>query len=339
MELIPQGPRGWRWFFLRWCVVIGLLAAGLIYTIDMPSKSYSGSFQSLSKVESELRSRLENHVTHLALQIGERNVWRYAELEAAATYIHDSFRELGYLPDIQAYASQGKTVKNIAIERIGNTLPQEIVVVGAHYDSVFGSPGANDNGSGVAALLELARLLKGKQMNRTVRFVAFVNEEPPFSYTEEMGSRVYATQARKRSERISAMLSLETIGYYSDAPGSQHYPFPFSFFYPDTANFIGFVGNLSSRRLVRRSLEAFRRSTPFPSEGVASPGWITGIGWSDHWSFWQAGYPAIMITDTALFRYAHYHAPTDTPDKLDYNRTARVVKGLSHVVEALANEE
>jgi Zn-dependent M28 family amino/carboxypeptidase len=338
MELMPRGIRGWQWFFLRWCLLFSLPAIGLIYTIDMPAKSYSGPFQPLSEEERELRNRLENHISHLALQIGERNIWHYAELEAASIYIRDSFKELGYLPDIQAYESQGRTVKNLAVERVGSTLPQEIIVVGAHYDSVPGSPGANDNGSGVAAVLELARLLNDKQMERTVRFVTFVNEEPPFSYTEEMGSRVYATQARERGERISAMLSLETIGYYSDEPGSQHYPFPFSFFYPDTANFIGFVGNLSSRSLVRRSLNAFRQHTPFPSEGLASPGWVTGVSWSDHCSFWRAGYPAIMITDTALFRYTHYHTLTDTPDKLDYDRTARVVKGLSHVIEVLANE-
>ena len=199
--------------------------------------------------------------------------------------------------------------------------------------------GANDNASGVAALVEVARLLVAKPLARSVRFVAFVNEEAPFFYTLDMGSHRYARRAHERGDNITAMLSLETIGYYSDAPGSQHYPFPFSFFYPDTANFIGFVGNLSSRSLVRCSLDAFRQYTPFPSEGLASPGWITGISWSDHWSFWQAGYPAIMITDTALFRYAHYHAPTDTPDKLDYNRTARVVNGLSYVVEVLANEQ
>ena len=284
-----------------------------------------------------LRKRLKEHVFHLAQQIGERNIWHHPQLEAAATYIHDQFSERGYRPQIQAYQSAGKTVKNLVAELPGTTLPLEIVVVGAHYDTVLGSPGANDNATGVAALLELARLLRDKPMNRTVRFIAFVNEEPPVAYTQEMGSGVYATQAREQGESITAMLSLETIGYYSDTPGSQQYPFPFSFFYPDTANFIGFVGNLASRSLVRRSLDAFRLTTPFPSEGVASPGWITGIGWSDHWSFWHAGYPAIMITDTALFRYPHYHAPTDTPDKLDFGRTARVVKGLSHVVEALAN--
>lgn len=313
--------------------------AGLMYIFGMPGKSYSGPFQPLTPVETELHDRLKAHVSLLAGNIGERNIWHYAELVATADYIHDTFKELGYLPDIQAYQSKGKTVKNLVAELVGYSAPQEIVVVGAHYDSVLGSPGANDNGSGVAAMLELARLFKDRNPGRTVRFVAFVNEEPPFYYTEEMGSRVYATRARERGERITAMLSLETIGYYSDAPGSQHYPFPFSFFYPDIANFIGFVGNLSSRSLARGALDAFRRHTAFPSEGVAAPGWITGIGWSDHWSFWRVGYPAIMITDTALFRYAHYHSPTDTPDKIDYARTARVVKGLSHVIAALANAQ
>ena len=339
MKPISQRTGGWRLFFLFWSLIFVFLGIGLIYTIDMPGKSYKGPMQPLTEGERELRNQLEHHVTHLALQIGERNLWRYAALDATATYINDSFSELGYLPEIQTYQSQGKTVKNLAVERIGSTLPQEILVVGAHYDTVQDCPGANDNGSGVAALLELARLFKDKHLNRTVRFVAFVNEESPFSYTEEMGSRVYATASREHGERITAMLSLETIGYYSDVPGSQHYPFPFSLFYPDTADFIGFVGNLSSRSLVRRSLGAFRRSTAFPSEGVASPEWVPGIGWSDHWSFWQVGYPAIMVTDTALFRYPHYHDSTDTPDKLDYERTAQVVMGLSHVVEALANEQ
>ncbi len=339
METKPRGSRQWRRFVLHWSLIFSLLVAGLMYIIGMPGKSYSGPFQPLSPDETELHDRLKAHVSLLAGHIGERNIWHYAELVTTADYIHDTFKELGYVPDIQAYQSEGRTVKNLVAELVGTSVPREIVVVGAHYDSVLGSPGANDNGSGVAAMLELARLLKDRKPGRTVRFVAFVNEEPPFYYTEEMGSRVYATRARERGERITAMLSLETIGYYSDAPGSQHYPFPFSFFYPDIANFIGFVGNLSSRSLVHGALDAFRRHTAFPSEGVAAPGWITGIGWSDHWSFWRVGYPAIMITDTALFRYAHYHSATDTPDKIDYARTARVVKGLSHVVAALANEQ
>ncbi len=134
------------------------------------------------------------------------------------------------------------------------------------------------------------------------------------------------------------MLSLETIGYYSDESDSQHYPFPFSLIYPNTGNFIGFIGNISSRQLVRKSIRSFRSHTPFPSEGVAAPGWITGIDWSDHWSFWEEGYPAIMVTDTALFRYEHYHTMKDTPDRVNYDRTARVVMGLTRVITELASD-
>jgi Zn-dependent M28 family amino/carboxypeptidase len=185
----------------------------------------------------------------------------------------------------------------------------------------------------------MARLLAGKSHARTLRLVAFVNEEQPFSGSEEMGSRVYAQHSRQRGEQIKAMISLETIGHYSDQPASQHYPFPFSYFYPDTANFIGFVGNLSSWQLVRQAIGAFRASTAFPSEGVAAPEWVSGVGWSDHASFWQAGYPAIMITDTALFRYQHYHEATDTPDKLDYQSLARVTRGLVDVAVELTGKD
>jgi hypothetical protein len=186
-------------------------------------------------------------------------------------------------------------------------------------------------------VLELARLLAGQQLARTVRFVAFVNEEAPFFQTDAMGSWVYARRSRARGEQIVAMLAIETIGFYSDVVGSQHYPFPFGLLYPHTGNFIGFVGNIASRTLVHRSLAAFRQHTPFPSEGVAAPCWMTGIGWSDHWAFWQEGYPGVMVTDTALFRYAPYHTRADTPDRVNYERMARVVAGLARVVTALAD--
>jgi Zn-dependent M28 family amino/carboxypeptidase len=188
----------------------------------------------------------------------------------------------------------------------------------------------------VAALLELARLLAGEALPRTVRLVAFVNEEPPSSYSPEMGSLVHAQGARAHGERIQAMLSLETIGFYTDAPSSQHYPFPLSLFYPDTANFIGFVDNLRSRGLVRRALRSFRQTTAFPSEDAAVPERLPGVGWSDHWSFWQAGYPAIMVSDTAFDRYPYYHTAGDTPGRIDYGRAARVVAGLARVIGDLA---
>jgi Zn-dependent M28 family amino/carboxypeptidase len=305
---------------------------------DMPEKSWSNTVPPLSKEEQLIHDNLKRHVEMLAGEIGERNVWHPEALAAAALYIRTTLEDMGYEVQIQAFESGDMTVQNLEAELPGEGEPEEIIILGAHYDSVAGTPGANDNGSGVAALLEIARLLAGNSYSRTIRFVAFANEEPPFFYSEEMGSRVYAARSRERGEKIKAMLALETIGYYSDHPGSQHYPIPFGLFYPDTGNFIGFVGNLSSRRLVRQALGAFRASTPFPSEGVAAPGWMMGIHWSDHWSFWQEGYPAIMITDTALFRYQHYHAATDTPEKIDYSSLARVTRGVANVVTELAGK-
>lgn len=313
-----------------------LLLASLGYITHMPGASYSGPLPPLSTEESRIRERLLGHVQTLAGQIGERNLWHYPALLAAADYIEATFVQLGYRPKDESYESRGKPLRNLIAEKRGNAIPEDIILVGAHYDSVIGSPGANDNGSGVAAMLELARLLADHPLPRTVRFVAFVNEEPPFFYTPEMGSLVHARASRDRGDRIQAMLSLETIGHYSDQPGSQRYPFPLSLLYPNTADFIGFVGNLGSRKLVRTALQSFRRHAAFPSEGAAVPGWITGVSWSDHWSFWQVGYPAIMVTDTALFRYAHYHSAGDTPEKIDYARTARVVAGLAGVITDLA---
>jgi len=307
--------------------------------IFMPGKSWSKPVPPLSTEELLIHDNLRRHVETLAEQIGERNVWRAEALVAAASYIRNTLEDLGYQVRIQPFESEGQTVQNIEVELTGSTAPQEIAVVGAHYDSVPDGPGANDNASGIAALLEIARLLAGKTHARTLRLVAFVNEEQPFSGGEEMGSRVYAERSRQRGEQIKAMVSLETIGFYTDQAASQYYPFPFSYFYPDTGNFIGFVGNLSSLNLVRQALGAFRASAAFPSEGVAAPSWIRGVGWSDHASFWQAGYPAIMITDTAMFRYQHYHEVTDTPEKLDYQSLARVTRGLVDVAAELAGNE
>jgi Zn-dependent M28 family amino/carboxypeptidase len=218
----------------------------------------------------------------------------------------------------------------------GSAKASEIVVVGAHYDTVDECPGADDNASGVAALLELARLLKDSHPARTIRFVAFVNEEPPWFQTDNMGSLVYAKAVRAKNENVVAAVSLESIGMYSDQPGSQQYPAGFGFFYPKQGNFISFIGNFSSRGLVRQAIKSFRQNAAFPSEGVAAPAAVPGVSWSDHWSFWRQGYPAIMVTDTAPFRNKNYHLPGDQANTLDYDRTARVVDGLSHVIIDLA---
>jgi len=327
---------------IRWglaaglAALVALLAWGLLYLLQMPGKNHTGPLPPFTAEETRIRDGLAAHVQTLAGEIGERNIWRYPALRAAAEYIERTFADLGYRPLDEPFQSRGKAVRNIIAEKPGSLAPEEIVLVGAHYDSVQGSPGANDNGSGVAALLELARLLANRELPRTVRFVAFVNEEAPFSYSDEMGSLVHAGGARERGERIVAMLSLETIGHYSDERGSQHYPFPLSLFYPDTANFVGFVGNMASRNLVRTAVRSFRSHAAFPAEGAAVPERIEGVGWSDHRSFWRNGFPALMVTDTAFFRYAHYHSETDTPDKVDYEHTARVVAGLAGVICDLA---
>jgi len=300
----------------------------------MPGKNIS-SAASLMADDVHLRNELEADVEKLANEIGERNMIRYAQLKAAADFIEDSFSRAGLQPRRDSYELNGRLCGNIEVQIHG--VRPEIVLVGAHYDSVFGAPGANDNGSGVAAVLALARRFSGRSFEKTLRFVAFVNEEPPFFQTSQMGSFVYAGRCIARNDNISAMISLETIGCFSDAPYSQTYPSPgLGVFYPRIGNFIGFVGNVRSRALLRRALSVFRQQQKLPSEGAALPGFIPGIGWSDHWSFWQQGYPAIMVTDTAPFRYRHYHEPTDTPDKLDYDRFALVVSGMEKVIAELA---
>lgn len=335
MKLFPQGKKKLVYFHMRWGIILGLFIFGGGCMMNMPGHSHRGSLPPATESETLLSSQLKAHVTKLAGGIGERNTIRYQALLEASNYIGEHFRKLGLPVREESYLADGKQVANVVAELKGTHHPEEIVVVGAHYDSPPGSPGANDNASGVAALLELASLLRESKPARTIRFIAFVNEEPPWFQTKLMGSRVHAAGAGKRGEQIVAMLALETIGCYSDQPNSQHYPPPFSLFYPDTGNFIAFVGNLDSRSLLRRSIKTFRATTLFPSEGVAAPEFITGIGWSDHWSFWQEGYPALMVTDTAPFRYPHYHEPEDSPDKLDYGRMARVVAGLVRVVAQL----
>ncbi len=322
-------------------VVIVALGPGLIslwWMTQMPLQSYKGPLPPLSAAQSELANRLSEHVRYLSVTIGERSTRRTGSLQATTDYLRSSLVQAGYTVSEQTYTVDGNAATNLEAELPGSDRASGLVVLGAHCDSVLGTVGANDNATGVAATLELARLLKGTRLRRTIRFVFFVNEEPPYFKTESMGSLVYARQLRRDGVPISAMISLETIGYYSDAAGSQKYPALLSLFYPSRGNFIGFVGNSESRDLVRRATRRFSESAPFPSEGVAAPATLPGVGWSDHWSFWQQGYPAIMITDTAVFRYPYYHTPLDTPEKVDFEKMARVVDGVRSVVSALADE-
>jgi hypothetical protein len=319
-------------------LLLGVVTCAAWWTmIRMPLKSHQGPLPPLGTTEIAVRDTLRQDVQTLAGDIGERNVSTPGQLRAAARFIENSFQQAGYAVRHQDFKVHDVTCQNIEASIQGHTLPHDIVLVGAHYDTVPNSPGANDNGSGIAALLALARARTGSAPGRTVRFVAFVNEEPPYFQTDEMGSVVYAKACRARGDHIVAMLSLETMGYYDSAPGSQRYPFPMGLFYPSRGDFIAFVSNTANASLVRQCIKTFRSHVAFPSEGGALPGLLPGVGWSDHWAFWQADYPAVMITDTAPFRYPHYHLDSDTPDKLDYDRLARLTIGLNAVLESLVN--
>jgi len=313
-----------------------LLFVGWCTMIRMPGKSFRGTPPPLTQREIALRAELERDVRILAEEIGPRHAARPGSLERAADRLEAALADAGYETARHAFPASGRTCENLEVEIRGG---EEIVVVGAHYDSVPACPAANDNASGVAGVLALARRFKGAKPARTLRFVLFANEEPPHFQTESMGSVAYAKRCLARGEKVVAMVSLETIGYYTVEEGSQQYPPPLGMLYPSRGDFIGFVGNVGSGSLVRRTIGTFRETATIPSEGGALPGWLPGVGWSDHWSFFERGIPALMVTDTAPFRYPHYHQSTDTPDKLDYESMARVITGLEAVIADLAGLE
>jgi len=318
----------------------GLLAIGggfLAFTMVMPGRSHQGALPPLGPESEALASRLRADVTRLVGDDAERSQRSNGTLERSAALLESALREDGLAVQRLPYASDAMTVANLEATLDGGTKAREIVVVGAHYDTAAGAPGADDNASGVAALLAIARALglAKHRPARTVRFVAFVNEEPPYFWNAQMGSVVYAKACKGRGDDVVAMLSLETLGYYREGAGTQTYPPVVSWFYPDRADFVAFVGNLGSRSLVHDAIRTFRGAVAFPSEGAALPSFVTGVGWSDQWSFWQVGYPGVMVTDTAPFRNPNYHRPGDRPDTLDYPRLARVVEGLVAVVKKL----
>jgi Zn-dependent M28 family amino/carboxypeptidase len=293
----------------------------------------------LTEDETRIRRTIESHVQMLAGKIGIRNQSEYRNLEAAAAYIERCLRKSGYDVERQEiHVPDENVVWNLEATLPGSGDPNETIVIGAHYDSAPGSPGANDNASGVAALLALAELHARQTRERTIRFVAFANEESPHFKTPVMGSVLYANWCKQRGDRIYGMICLETIGYYSQEPRTQTYPFPLQHIYPDTANFVALVGNLKSSKLMTELSEAFRRSADFPCLSASVPSWIPGVSASDHWAFWRNDYPAVMITDTANFRYWHFHSADDTPDKLNYPGFARVVIGISGILDHLARK-
>jgi hypothetical protein len=345
---------------------------------------------------------LKRDVSHIAVQIGTRYLWngRAEKLKETADWIKTRLRhELGYELATQPYLvprsvfknlAQDYTVENIEVEIKGSVEPDKIIIVGAHYDSFpltdwdreeepgpqdIGTPGANDNGSGVAAMLALARYFRAQKPKRTIRFVAFANEEPPFFRTPFMGSRQYARRCRERGEDIVLMITPETIGCYQARSEPKDI---FSFIVtwlasgmPAGAWHVAFLCDTSSKGIAKWSQELL--ATRLPALPVRTAclssikknfmlGWLAAIcpwwgdferkafersremplgipsqRWSDDSAFWEYGYKAFAVTDTAYLRYKHYHEPEDLPEKLNYEQMARVVEGIRIIVDELAN--
>jgi Zn-dependent M28 family amino/carboxypeptidase len=270
---------------------------------------------------------LYRHVEHLSVKIGERHLWKEGSLSKAADYIESVLVAYGYPVWRQTYSCYGQTVSNLIAEKTGTG--KEIVIVGAHYDTVPGTPGADDNASGLAGLLELARLHRESQNEKTLVFAAFANEEPPCFGSHHMGSMVYARHLREKKVPVEVMISLEMIGYFR-GEFIQTYPLPcMRFFYPKTADYIGVVGNFRSSKYVAFIKKGIRRYSKIDSRSLTAPEFFGGINLSDNYSFWRHGFRAVMITDTSFFRNRNYHLETDTIDTLRFEQMAEVIRGLS----------
>ena len=273
---------------------------------------------------------LYQHVKTLSVDIGDRHLWSGQSLSKSADYIESTLAAYGYPVGRNSYSCYGKDVSNLIAEKTGTD--ERRVIIGAHYDTVPGTPGADDNASGVAGLLELARLHKGSLSKRTLIFVALVNEEPPCFGSNHMGSMVYAKQLRERRIPVEVMISLEMIGYFSRGR-IQTYPLPgMRLLYPKTADYIGVVGNFHSCGYVSFFKKGIRKHSNIRARSLTAPEFFGGINLSDNYSFWRYQYRAIMITDTSFFRNKNYHQETDTIDTLDFDKMAEVIKGLYHTL-------
>lgn len=289
------------------------------------------------KNDRNLVENLKKHVYKLSHEIGERSYRKYGKLVETEEYIAKQFNSYGYKNEFQEYSINNQVFRNIIAAKQGKEKKKEIIV-GAHYDTVV-TPGADDNASAIAGLLELSKYFSEIRTSKTLRFIAFVNEEPPFFKTEKMGSRLYTMAAKQRADDIQIAFILEMIGYYSDKPFSQKYPPFLGPFYPNTGNYIAVIGNLHSKGIVDRIVKAFKENSSFPIESLNAPSAVPGIDFSDNWSFWQEGYPAVMITDTAFYRNYNYHRLTDTYEKLDYISLAEVINGLKYVLKWFSDHE
>jgi len=295
-------------------------------------------------IEAEQRQEIERqlfqHVDRLAGLIGPRTLSRPKTIQATVGYIRGQWESMGYEVTKEAFDALGEQATNLVVHQLGNRSAEQTIVLGAHYDTVPSTPGADDNASAVAVLLEASRLLKDHVGGRTMRYVAFACEEPPYFHLDSMGSRFHARQAALRGDKILGMLCLEMVGYFRDEVGSQKVPASIPRFlhrcFPKRGNFLAAVGNMRSWQLAYGFRRGFKRGTRLPLFSICLPEIINEIRLSDNSSFWDYGYPALMLTDTSFLRNPNYHLASDTPDTLDYRRMTDVTMGVASALQRLA---
>ncbi len=323
---------------LIWLVVAAVFVFCLgAFMTQMPGERLRGNPPSLTDDQYTISGNLADHVGALSRDSGTRGLHNLGALSDACDYLHGQLRRAGYEPKDLPFDSKGSSVNNIEVTILGSRRPDDVVVVGAHYDTEIKSPGANANASGCAAVIEIARAMGGRPCERTIRFVLFGTGSGEMAGDSRSGAAAYAREAKKRGDKIVAMISIDSIGVYRDQPGSQSMGFPASLVFPEVGPFILFSGSMGSRELVRACIGEFRKTARLPSEGLAAPAFLSGIAGSDHLSFLSQGYLAIVVTDTGSLRSDKTGTPMDLPDKLDYPRMARAVSGLVAVVQALGS--
>jgi Zn-dependent M28 family amino/carboxypeptidase len=317
-------------------ILVLVVAAALFYPIVKIKMSASVIHPEPRFLPASSEKALHGHVHALSVVIGTRSILEYGKIQEAERYILTFLEGQGIPFSLQGYDHEGNRYNNIVVTLEGSSHRDESVIIGAHYDSISGSPGADDNASAVAVLLELCRDLKDYRPDRTLKMIFFVLEEPPSFMTPAMGSNVYATQARDQGENIVGMICLEMMGYFNDAEGSQAFPIPgMHWLFPDRGNFIGVVGNVHSRELTLAVAEALKVGSALPVEHLVALPFIPGVGLSDHGPFWKMGFRAVMVTDTAFYRNPNYHGAKDTIETLRFDKMSQLIRGMVHVVEYL----
>lgn len=323
--------------------VLLLVATASLYTLDCVGSWKGPTLESKGRFDSAaIEKQLEADARHMCVDIGERNHLKRAALEESRRWIRERWESQGWQVHEQHFEVDGQDYANLEVELRGHKAPGQIVLVSAHYDTPAGSPGANDNASGMAVILGLGKLLRSARLDRTVRLVAFVNEEPPFFGTHKMGSYKYAERSRKRDEHIRVMISLDAVGIFKHEHGSQRLPFPFRAVYGDVGDYLAFLGDIGARHEMFRATRGFRKGTRLHIHAAVMPPivkWSEGIAWGDYSSFWKFAYHGVVVTDTGEYRTASHKAQDDTFDKLDFNALTSITIGMYSATVELATQK